>query len=88
MSKILSTLFFILFTSFNLLAQTTYVFIGSYCSDKTTEGIYVYKLNEATGALTKITSIKNIINPSYLALSPNGKYVYACTETQLTEDGV
>ncbi len=87
MSKIFSTLLFVLVTSFNLLAQTTYVFIGSYCADKTTEGVYVYKLNEATGALTKITSIKNIINPSYLALSPNGKYVYSCTETATPEDG-
>ncbi len=70
-----------------LLAQTAYVFIGSYCEDKTTEGIYVYKLNETTGALTKVTSIKGIVNPSYLALSPNGKYVYACTETAMPMAG-
>ena len=84
--KLFQVLFF-LSLSLHLFAQTAYVFIGSYCEDKTTEGIYVYTLNEKTGVLKKVTSIKGVVNPSYIALSPNGKYVYACTETALPDAG-
>lgn len=87
MVKKLFQILFFMMLGFPLFAQTSYVFIGSYCEDKTTEGIYVYKLNLNTGALTKITSVKGILNPSYLALSPNGKYVYACTETATPNAG-
>ena len=73
--------------SLNLFSQNTYVFLGSYNKDKEAESIQVYQLDTLKGKLTKVTSAKNVINPSYLTVSPNGKYVYACTETKTPNDG-
>lgn len=73
--------------TFNTFSQNTYVFLGSYNKDKEAESIQVFQLDTLNGKLTKITSAKNVINPSYLTVSPNGKYVYACTETKTPNDG-
>ena len=78
---------FLLLISFNLFAQNTYVFVGSYNSDKNKEGISVFQLDNITGHLKQFTTVKNILNPSYLAVSPNGKYVFACTETKTPNAG-
>ena len=77
----------ILFTFFNIYSQNKYVFFGSFNRDKTTEGIYVYKLDTISGNLSKVTSIKGILNPSYLTISPNGKYLFACTESKTVNAG-
>lgn len=63
------------------------MFFGSFNRDKTTEGIYVYQLDTIRGKLSKITSIKGILNPSFLSLSPNGKYIFACTESKTPNAG-
>ncbi|WP_244307418.1 lactonase family protein [Flavobacterium fluviatile] len=73
--------------SFHIFPQNTYVFLGSYNRDKTAESIQVYQLNTENGNLNKITGVKNIINPSYLTVSPNGKYIYACTDTKTPNAG-
>ncbi|MEO5593365.1 MAG: lactonase family protein [Chitinophagaceae bacterium] len=62
--------------------NTTYLFIGSYTDSKPAKGIYVYKMNALTGELTQISTGENITNPSFLTISPNGKYLYACTDTK------
>lgn len=81
-----SLLAFIFLISFNIFSQNTYVFLGSYNRDKTAESIQVYQL-DTNGNLTKVTSAKDMINPSYLTLSPNGKYLYACTDTRVPNGG-
>ena len=81
-SLIVSLLFCI-----NLYSQKEYVFFGSYNWDQTTEGIYVYQLDTINGKLTKITSVKDVLNPSYLTISPNGNYIYACTESKTPNAG-
>lgn len=73
--------------SIKLFSQNTYVFLGSYNRDKEAESILVYQLDTINGELTKFTSAKNVINPSYLTLSPNGKYLYACTDTKTPNAG-
>lgn len=70
------------FTINSLLAQNTYVFLGSFNWDQSKEGIYVYELDKTSGKLTKVTTVKGIRNPSYLALSPNGRFLYACTDSK------
>jgi len=77
----------ILLNFLNIQAQKYIVFVGSYNKDKTNEGIYVYELDTVSGALTKMSSVRNIMNPSFLALSANGKYLYACSETQMPNAG-
>lgn len=70
-----------------LFAQNTYVFLGSFNRDKASEGIYVYQLDTSNGSLSKVTSLTGILNPSFLTLSPNGKYLYACTESKTPNAG-
>ena len=69
----------LLFISTTVFAQqTTHLLIGTYTSGKS-EGIYVYDFNTLNGESKFISSAK-IHNPSYLAVSPNKKTVYAVTE--------
>jgi len=85
MNNVIKRFFFIsiiLMLSMNLLAQKCIVFVGSYNDDKAKEGIYVYQLDTVTGDLTRLSSVRNILNPSFLTLSANGKYLFACSETQ------
>ncbi|NOT51118.1 MAG: lactonase family protein [Chitinophagaceae bacterium] len=59
-------------------AQEYYLLVGTYDSPKS-EGIYVYKFNSSDGSTTEISHVK-ISNPSFLAVSPDEKYVYAVGE--------
>ncbi len=58
------------------------VYIGTYTSGKSlSEGIYIYKLNLENGELQPYKTIKNVVEPSYLAIDKNKKYLYAVNET-------
>lgn len=59
-------------------AKEQFLIIGTYTSEKS-EGVYVYKFNTETGVNSFVSSVKTS-NPSYLAVSPNQKYVYAVNE--------
>jgi 6-phosphogluconolactonase len=67
--------------------QTYYLFIGTYTDGKPGKGIYVYRFNTDDGTLTRISNSENIINPSFLTVSPDGKCVYACTESKTPNAG-
>ena len=60
-----------------------YLVAGSY-SDGTTAGISVYDFNTQTGDFEYVSEVKEIINPSYLVVSPDEKFVYSTNEM---EDG-
>jgi 6-phosphogluconolactonase len=85
--KTIINILFTLFISINCYSQNTYVFVGSYNFNKDKKGIYVFKLDTLTGQLKKITTVKNVLNPSYLMISPNGNYIYACTDTKTPNAG-
>jgi 6-phosphogluconolactonase (cycloisomerase 2 family) len=85
--KNLTILLITLCSWLNFHSQNTYAFFGSFNRDKNTEGIYVYELDTISGNLSKITSFTGILNPSFLTLSPNGKYVFACTESKTQNGG-
>ncbi len=55
------------------------LFIGTYTS-KASEGIYVYQFNAKTGDLTPITIGRGVKNPSFLAFSPDQRFVYSVAE--------
>ena len=58
------------------------VYIGTYTSGKSkSEGIYIYKLNLETGALDAHKTVKNVVEPSYLTIDKDKKYLYAVNET-------
>ncbi len=58
------------------------VYIGTYTSSKSrSEGIYIYKLNLASGELKPYKTVKNVVEPSYLSIGKDKKYFYAVNET-------
>lgn len=77
----------VILAGLKLCAQNTYVFFGSFNHDKETEGLYVYELDTLKGKLSKVTSAKGVLNPSFLTLSQDGKYVFACTESKTKNAG-
>jgi 6-phosphogluconolactonase len=56
-----------------------HLLIGTYTTGKS-EGIYVYKFNVKTGEFKAESIAKNVKNPSFLAVSPDEKYVYSAGE--------
>ncbi len=61
-------------------AGSCLVYTGSY-SDAKAEGIQVFRLDLKTGALTKVGGVSGVKNPSFVALHPGGKFLYAVGET-------
>ncbi len=68
-------------------AQTTYLFIGTYTDGKPDKGIYIYQFNTKNGRLKSLSTAENITNPSYITIAPNGRFLYACTDTRLPNAG-
>ncbi|NJK96018.1 MAG: lactonase family protein, partial [Bacteroidales bacterium] len=63
-----------------------WVYIGTYTQKEPhvsgkAEGIYIYEMNTSTGALTYVATSPPTVNPSYVALHPNGKWLFAANET-------
>lgn len=84
MRLLLFSLFFIF--SINACSQKYFLFIGSYTGSGS-KGIYVYKFDAATGNIQFISNTENVVNPSYLTISNNGKFIYSCTETRTANVG-
>ena len=57
------------------------VWIGTYTEGTKSKGIYTAVFDEQTGAMPALTVAAATPNPSFLALHPNGKYLYAVNET-------
>lgn len=77
---------FAVLTIYSVNAQKNpYLLIGTYTKGKS-EGIYVYTFNSKNGN-SELVSTTKISNPSYLAVSPNQKYVYAVNEDAQTTGG-
>jgi 6-phosphogluconolactonase len=58
--------------------QQHYLITGTYTTGKS-EGIYVYQFNSNDGSAKAVSSIK-ISNPSFVAVSPEEKFVYSVEE--------
>ncbi len=56
------------------------VWIGTY-TGPASDGIYAFRFDPATGALTPLGLAARTPSPSFLALHPNGRYLYAVNET-------
>lgn len=55
------------------------VFVGTYTGGPS-KGIYAYEFNTSTGALKEIGLAAETDSPSFLAIHPNGKFLYAVNE--------
>ena len=81
------TLFLSLLIFTSLYSQREFVFFGSYNWEKGSEAVYVYELDTETGKLTRFASSTDVINPGYITLSNDGKYVYASSDAKTLNYG-
>lgn len=63
-----------------LSAQQFFLFAGTY-TNGSAKGIYVYSFDARNGTISEVSVAENVENPSYLALSPDGRYLFAVNET-------
>lgn len=61
--------------------DTPLIYVGTYTEGHATEGIYLVRMDPRTGALRRVGSVNAGENPSFLALHPNGRMLYAVNET-------
>ncbi len=63
-------------------AKGTYLFyVGTYTEDGSkSKGIYAYRFDAATGQATPLGLAAETTNPSFVALHPNGRFLYAVNE--------
>jgi 6-phosphogluconolactonase len=61
-----------------LSAQENYLIVGTYTGGKS-EGVYVFTFNSKSGESKEVSHVKTS-NPSFVAISPDQKYVYAVHE--------
>ena len=56
------------------------VFVGTYTSKSASKGIYAYSFDPGTGKLTSLGVAAESEDPSFLAVHPSAKYLYAVNE--------
>jgi 6-phosphogluconolactonase len=56
------------------------VFVGTYTNKTASKGIYAYRLDPGIGKLTSLGLAAESEDPSFLAVHPSGKYLYAVNE--------
>ena len=61
------------------MSGTMFVYVGTYTS-KGSEGIYVYRMDPESADLELVGKATNIENPSFLAIDPKKRYLYAVNE--------
>jgi len=56
------------------------LYVGTYTSGKS-KGIYLYRFNHATGEMRHFRTVSGVVNPSFLAIDPHRRTLYAVNET-------
>jgi 6-phosphogluconolactonase len=56
------------------------VYVGTYTNKSASKGIYVYSFDPGTGKLSPLGIAAESEDPSFLAVHPSGKYLYAVNE--------
>jgi 6-phosphogluconolactonase len=87
MKKCLTIALFLMLAGWGY-TQQYYLFIGTYTGTGS-KGIYMYRFDAATGKATLLsnTDSGSVVNPSFLTVAPNGKHLYAVTETATPNAG-
>jgi 6-phosphogluconolactonase len=69
-------------TANNNSGKGPYLFVGTFTKGKgfKSDGIYLYEMNSATGALKYVSVSSDTTNPAFLAIHPNKKWIYAVNE--------
>ena len=63
-------------------AREYFVYVGTYTGGRgrVSEGIYVFRFDTTTGKASAPSLAATTVNPSFLAVHPGGKYLYAANE--------
>ena len=81
MKKIYSILLSILaLTTIQAQEKKFNLIVGTYTKSCDSKGIYVYEFNSKTGEFSLKNNTENILNPSYLSVSSDNKFVYSVSE--------
>src|ERR1051326_3191599 len=56
------------------------VYAGTYTRPQKSKGIYAWRFHSATGQITPLGLVAETSNPSFLALHPNQRFLYAVNE--------
>ena len=59
--------------------QEVLVYVGTYTTGKS-EGIYLYRMNLSSGELKHVATTAGVVNPSFLTLDPQKRYLFAVNE--------
>jgi 6-phosphogluconolactonase len=59
--------------------KEAFVYVGTYTTGKS-EGIYLYRMNLASGELKHVSTTPGVVNPSFLTLDSQKRYLYAVNE--------
>src|SRR5436309_6649405 len=60
-----------------------FVYVGTYTRENS-KGIYAYRFHPSDGKLTSLGLAAETTNPSFLAIHPNGRFVYSVSEVDTT----
>ena len=69
-----------MFSSIQAQENKSNLVIGTYTKGCESKGIYVYDFDSNTGDFSFKNASENIVNPSFLTISANNKFVYAVNE--------
>jgi len=68
--------------STNAKAKEMYLYVGTYTSGSSkSKGIYIHKFNSETGQVDPYKVVEGVEEPSFLAIDPKGRYLFAVNET-------
>ena len=57
-----------------------YVYVGTYTRGETSQGIYGFRMDLTTAEMTPVGVTSGVDNPSFLAIHPNQRFLYAVGE--------
>jgi 6-phosphogluconolactonase len=77
---LLACLLFPLFTTVQAQNNKFNLIVGTYTNKCDSKGMYVYDFDSNTGEFNFKNATENVVNPSYLTVSKDNKFVYAVNE--------
>jgi len=85
MTRILLSFFLTLVFLRPALAAEYLTYIGTYTRGKS-QGIYAFRFDTGSGKLTPLGLAAETVNPSFLTIHPNRRFLYSVSETNMTGD--
>ena len=70
-----------LFAALNLQAEQFTVYVGTYTAPNASKGIYKFNFDNSTGVATAPELAAEVESPSFVAVHPNGRFLYCVNET-------